>query len=66
MTKNSLIQIVYRTFISMAAVVLIPALLTLSCSLNSKDKLSQDFIKKSANSQRKIDRNINELRAYLI
>ncbi|MHA1673233.1 MAG: hypothetical protein ACTSYI_06360 [Promethearchaeota archaeon] len=30
------------------------------------DKLSQDFIKKSANSQRKIDRNINELRAYLI
>ncbi|MHA1521222.1 MAG: hypothetical protein ACTSRK_13645 [Promethearchaeota archaeon] len=30
------------------------------------DKLSQDFIKKSGNSQRKVDRYINELRAYLI
>ncbi|TFH28772.1 MAG: hypothetical protein E4G98_04885 [Promethearchaeota archaeon] len=30
------------------------------------EKLSQDFVKKSGNSQRKIDRNINELRAYLI
>lgn len=30
------------------------------------DKLSRDFIKKLGDAQRKIDRNINELRAYLI